>query len=426
MLRPLALCICCLALGVSAPAAETPLEKRAADVVALFRADPGGYEQIFSASFLGSVSPATLTSLFTGQYAGFGRCLRANVVSASNPETAKLEFLFEKGFSVPGNLSIDPAEPHLITGLWFGAAVRLLATIGDVVNGMKELPGEVSFLAARLGVKGIEPLAALNADRSLAIGSTFKLYILAELIRSIRAGERRWSDVTALRAPAFSYPTGTLQKWPTGSPLTLHTLAALMISVSDNTAADHLLWVLGRDRVEKMLVPLGNSSPAHNIPFLSTLEMFKLKGDPAGKLAETYLAKDAAGRLAFLDGEVARIPRDSISVHDKPEHISDIEWFASAADLCRAMDWIRKQTEASPAWPARAILAINPGISVTDKKWRYIGYKGGSEPGVLNLTLLLRSEKGEWYALSASWNNEKAPVDLNALLPLVQRALQLM
>lgn len=46
-----------------------------------------------------------------------------------------------------------------------------------------------------------------------------------------------------------SLPGGILQNWPKGAPLTLHTLAGLMISQSDNTAADTLLEILGRDVV---------------------------------------------------------------------------------------------------------------------------------------------------------------------------------
>ncbi len=41
-------------------------------------------------------------------------------------------------------------------------------------------------------------MAAHEAARPLAIGSTFKLFLLAELSRSIHAGERKWTDVVPL------------------------------------------------------------------------------------------------------------------------------------------------------------------------------------------------------------------------------------
>ena len=59
------------------------------------------------------------------------------------------------------------------------------------------------------------------------------------------------------------------------------------------------------------------------------------------------------------------------------------------------------------------------------KDWSYVGYKGGSEPGVLNLTWLLRDEAGEWRVLSLSWNNPEAPVEAGALELIAQRILSL-
>jgi hypothetical protein len=121
----------------------------------------------------------------------------------------------------------------------------------------------------------------------------FKLFILAELDRQVRAGERRWSDVAPLSRK--SLPSGMLQDWPEGAPLTLHSLAALMISQSDNSASDTLLHLLGREKVEALLPALGLRNPAANRPFLSTLEAFALKGDD-DVLTRRWLATDEAGR----------------------------------------------------------------------------------------------------------------------------------
>src|SRR5690606_39753601 len=50
-----------------------------------------------------------------------------------------------------------------------------------------------------------------------------------------------------LEAGDVSLPTGILQEWPVGTPMTIQSLATLMISISDNTATDVLLRVAGRD-----------------------------------------------------------------------------------------------------------------------------------------------------------------------------------
>lgn len=412
------------------PTVKTPLESRAADVCAQFRAAPGDYEKLFAPEFLAQVPPAQLTAIFKTYFDQAGRCTETKLGQTENPNAGDFTFIFEKSFSVPSKLAVSPTSPNLIVGLWLGNAVSLSSSLSDIVTELKALPGETSFLVARLDKDRVTTLAAHNPERQLAVGSTFKLYILSELAREANANERKLADVVKLDARTISLPSGTLQTWPVGSPLTLHTLAGLMISISDNTATDQLLAVLGRERVERVIPETGHAKPTLNVPFLSTLEMFKLKGGPNQKAADEYLALDAAGRRKYLENQIAAVKREEARpfADGKPSYVDRIEWFASVTDLVRVMNWLRLQTEsAKPAAPLRDIMAINPGagLNVSRERWSYIGYKGGSEPGVLNLTYLLQSKKGEWYAMSITWNNRQAALDNNKLFALVQRALQI-
>ena len=76
---------------------------------------------------------------------------------------------------------------------------------------------------------------------------------------------------------------------------------------------------------------------------------------------------------------------------------------------------------------AKAILAISGGLPPQALSLlRYAGFKGGSEPGVANLTYLVQTRSGGWYALSTGWNNPAAPVDANRLAGLAARAIQLL
>ena len=73
------------------------------------------------------------------------------------------------------------------------------------------------------------------------------------------------------------------------------------------------------------------------------------------------------------------------------------------------------------------ILAINPGIGAgLAKRFAYVGYKGGSEPGVISMTALLRDSAGKARVVSASWNNPAAAVDELAFVALVSRAVELL
>jgi hypothetical protein len=89
------------------------------------------------------------------------------------------------------------------------------------------------------------------------------------------------------------------------------------------------------------------------------------------------------------------------------------------------MNWLRLNTERESGDEVRRILSINRGLTISKDKWKYVGFKGGSEAGVMNMTYLLQSADGEWYALSAGWNDTHAPVDEVKLEGLVGRAIEL-
>jgi hypothetical protein len=104
--------------------------------------------------------------------------------------------------------------------------------------------------------------------------------------------------------------------------------------------------------------------------------------------------------------------------------IQTLEWFESASDLCRAMDWLRTHSERGPSASTRGVLAINIGPGLAEA-FQWLGHKGGSEPGVLNLTWLAHGKGGAWWAVSAGWNDTKA-LDEVKLFGLASRALKLL
>ncbi len=72
------------------------------------------------------------------------------------------------------------------------------------------------------------------------------------------------------------------------------------------------------------------------------------------------------------------------------------------------------------------IMAIKPSATPLIKaNWDYIGYKGGSEPGVMNLTWLLRDTAGRDHVLTLGWNNPAAALDEGKLSAIAQRILLL-
>jgi hypothetical protein len=425
------------ALTASPAAAQAPTDadprpvvQQARAVADLFRAEPtqgleDGYASLFTQGFLNQVPAAQLTGLFTRYHAQYGSVTDVEPRSIENPTTGRFDLLFEKGFRVPiRSIQVEATPPHRIAGLRLGAAERVeqIPSLSALADSVAALPGTSSFLLAELGGAGaLDPLASHRPDSAQAIGSAFKLYVLGALVQAVEAGDRAWSDVVRLRDADRSLPSGFLQEWPTDAPLTLHSLAALMISRSDNTATDLLMRVLGRQTVEATQAAMGHAASARNKPFLTTRELFALKSDSA--LAARYVDAPTPEQRALLREEVAALDRGTFAPPASPTRIGTLEWFASARDLARALAWFRADGAARAT--ARAILAINPGLDLGDR-WTYVGFKGGSEPGVVSTNFLLHDGANDrWYTLTLAQNDPEADVDQSRFFALVKQAARL-
>jgi len=282
----------------------------------------------------------------------------------------------------PAKAALNPQGQF--TTLWFGNPEPLqAASLEASVQAFSQLFGKVTVLVTEEG----KPRASLNADQFLAVGSAFKLAVLSSLNAEIVARQHRWDEVVALDPAWKSLPSGIIRVWPDRTPLTLATLANEMISISDNTAADALLSIAGRENVEAMA--------PHDRPYLSTREAFILKDPVNGILLARYRAADLTGRRALLP-EIDKLPLPDVSIFGSGQPMAtDIEWFFTPGELCTLIDSVRDL----------GAMQINPGIA-TKKDWQQIAYKGGSEPGVLNFTTALTAKNGRHYCVAATWDSD--------------------
>ena len=395
-------------------AAAQDIEQRAREIVEVMQGE-AIYTDVFDQAFTSQVSEEQFSAFFEQAKGQYGPLVGLHSVEPTSPTSANIAIRFERGIAW-GVFNLAGEPRYRVAGILVNNVLPADDTTENLLADIQALPGEKSILITPLD--GREPLLSYNADRHLGIGSAFKLYILSALALDIAAGERSWSDVVPL---STNNPSGTSSAWPEGAPVTLHTLATLMISVSDNNATDQLLSVIGRDVVESEAAASGHSEPALLIPFMSTREMFVLK--IAGDI-EAYRAADAAGRLAMLEA-TAESEIDTFELmttfSGAPKAI-DIEWLVSGEDMANLMRRIRELDD--PA--AREIMAVNTAVTGSlSGDWQYIGYKGGSEPGVLNLSWLLQDQAGKWHVVTLSWNNSDAAVDLDGFRALAIRAIAL-
>jgi hypothetical protein len=154
--------------------------------------------------------------------------------------------------------------------------------------------------------------------------------------------------------------------------------------------------------------------------------MFVIKIGTDKTLPDRYLAATIDERRAMLDGPVAEGAIDyfAVSIWSTPRHIDDIEWFATTPELCAVMADLHRHEQSQPE--VGAALRINPGLPCMKADWPSVAYKGGSEPGVLNLTWLLQRNDGAFYTLSITWNDPTAKIDEATLLDIAAEAIGLL
>ncbi|NEO82929.1 MAG: serine hydrolase [Spirulina sp. SIO3F2] len=251
----------------------------------------------------------------------------------------------------------------------------------EAVTAVQELPGEVSLLIQQAD----QVVAEYQSDRSLAVGSAFKLAVLAAVQQQVEQENLAWEQVVTLNPDWKSLPSGMLQSWPDDSPLTVQTLTTLMISLSDNTATDALMDLVGQAALQPFA--------GQNQPFLTTQQAFKLKNPENVDLLEQYRQGEWEAVLPALRDRnlptVELFGADAVS--------QDVEWFFSAQDLCALM----AQVQDVP------LMQVNPGLA-NPQQWSDIAFKGGSEPGVLNFTTTLRNQAGQHYCVVLTVNADRA------------------
>ena len=276
------------------------------------------------------------------------------------------------------------------------SALRLLpdapktSSLDDALRRLRQLRGSLSYVI----LEGRTQRAALAADAPMSVGSTFKLSVLSALRQEIDGGKRHWPDVVRLREADKSLPSGRLQDWPSGTHLTLETLATFMISISDNTAADTLIRVLGRAAIEPYAYG--------NVPLLTTRNMFALKSKGAAALRAQWRTGSIALRRTLL-AKLDALALPSILQADIQPADLDIDWHYSVSQLCRLMANVADLP----------LMSVNPGVALPSD-WKHVAYKGGSDAGVINMTTWLTNAAGTTYCVSATLNNNEAAVDENA------------
>jgi Beta-lactamase enzyme family/ORF 12 gene product N-terminal len=338
-----------------------------------------------------------------------------------------------RGRLIKLDISVEDDTQHRISGLLAEPILPEVFAPGETVTGPAidaklgaegELAGyglfDVSDGTCRL-VHGLEP------DRVLPVGSTFKLWVLAALASEIEAGRASWDEILAVDDGLKSSSDGEISALAAGTPVTLQRYAELMISISDNSATDHLLARLGRLTVEAAMVDAGVADPVANVPMLSTRELFVLKFGHSVPAAD-YLALPGEQRRTLLDGPIADLSLaaelDPTDQPTSPTRITELEWFATPTDMCRTHLRLAELAARPGLEPIAEILAANPGVPF-GPEWEDVRYKGGSEAGVLFTAWRLQHRDGRVFVVAGGVADTTHLVDDLGIVMLLSAAAKL-
>ena len=362
---------------------------------------------------LEKLGPVTLQSVVTSQRVGLSGVVETKIGTA---------YTIDLLVDVNGR----------IRALLFQSYLRSSTSWAEVDKAVTSVAPKVGLFVGSVTGNSCTPLHTLNAATPMPLGSASDLYVLDALGQAIAKGKISWIQRVTVTAGTRSLPPGALQDLPNGSGSTVLSVASKMISLGDNTATDMLVTLVGRNAVEAAVKGSGAAHPELNQPFLTTRELFALKADNWPKLAQRYLALPAAKRLAFLrtvDGVPLSAIRKGASSWTKPRDVSSLGWFGSAEDVCHVFAHLSSLARQAKVAPISPMLAANGGgLALNSSQWTSVWFKGSSEPGVLTLSYLATTTKGQSYVVSVLAENAShtiGPTATGTLIGAIRGAFQL-
>jgi len=361
---------------------------------------PSVVDAHFDSSFLTQVSTGELNTVF-GEFQSSSGVTLIGILSESPTSLKALVTL--GGTKVAVTMAVDTAG--LVSGLLLAPVPPPAPTSwAQLDRELAAVAPDTSFLAARVSPAGTcTTIHRVASSTPHPLASMFKLFVLGALAHQIAAGRVSWTQELTVQSALKSIGSvaSSLQFSPVGTQVSVQETATKMISISDNTAADMLINLVGRAAVEAQVHQWTGSTTLDN-PFLTTREMFLLHYVDFPTLADRYLALAPDRRPAFLASSVDPLSLDEIRASTGPRDVDTIEWAASASDLCHAWAGLQRLAAQSRLAPIATVLSVNDGgIGLDRGRWPTVWFKGGSEPGVLTVGFLAKNRQGQTFVVVA-------------------------
>ena len=255
--------------------------------------------------------------------------------------------------------------------------------MADGIQQLCDAAGARVFLHARDLDTGAE--IDVDADAPVVLASVFKIPVLVELARQVGDGKRTWTERVLVPADRRTDgPTG-LSVMQDDADVSLRDLAFWMMSVSDNTATDVIMELLG------------GASPINDAMRALGLRHTEIVGDCK------YLLAELADELGLPEVDWTDIPASTLeqcaglqpsgSSRSTPREITALLaqiWDDSAApaDDCAQM----RRILSLQVWPHRLTSGFPDGVTIAAKT--------GTLPGIRNEAGVISYPDGSRYAVA--------------------------
>ena len=195
-----------------------------------------------------------------------------------------------------------------------------------------ELKAEIEKIAEELegtlgvSVKNLETgeEAVVNGEMRFPMASVFKIPVITTLYRKVDAGEIDLDDEIELTGYAKVPGSGVLKELTLGLKLKIRDYRTLMMTISDNTATDTIVDLVGKGDVNKAMSELGLKKTT--ITKCRDI-LFKIAGlgdiDPKDRTMEIFIEKMKGRKIERVSKELKRgwenvtTPRDMMVLLEK-------------------------------------------------------------------------------------------------------------
>jgi hypothetical protein len=143
---------------------------------------------------------------------------------------------------------------------------------------------------------------------------------------------------------------------------------------------------------------------------------------------DAYEAASVEERRRILTKDVDTIPYEALSdlSQTAPVEIDRIEWFATRDDLARTMAWLHEASQHPGLRQVAEIMSLETQLAFDGETWPYVGFKGGSEMGVLSGTWLLQRADGRFFVYSVGFRDPDAALDMPAAIAVMESGRDLL